>query len=120
VSWELEHTDDFEEWLLGCDQDVQEKVVAMFPLLREHGPQLNRPFADTLEGSRYPNMKEMRPTQTVRVFFAFDPTRTAILLIGGDKAGRPERRWYKQMIRTADKLFERHLKEVAKHGKEHR
>lgn len=88
----------------------------MFPLLREYGSQLSRPFADTVKGSRYPNMKELRPSETVRIFFAFDPSRTAILLIGGDKAGRPEQRWYKRMIGLADRLYERHLQEVTTNG----
>lgn len=110
--WELEHTEEFEQWLLGCDEAVQEKVVAMFPLLREEGPRLSRPLADTLNGSKYPNMKELRPTQTVRVFFAFDPRRTAILLVGGDKAGKPEGRWYRKMIALADRIYARHLEDI--------
>lgn len=113
--WELEHTDEFERWLRKCDEPIQEKVVAMFQLLREEGPQLSRPLADTLYGSKYSNMKELRPTQTVRVFFAFDPRRTAILLVGGDKAGKPEKRWYKKMIELADRIYARHLEDIS-HG----
>lgn len=112
MAWEIQTTDEFEEWLLSCDDNVQEKVAAMFPLLREEGPELSRPFADTMKASSYPNMKELRPTKTVRVFFAFDPTRTAILLIGGDKIGKVQDRWYKDMIRTADALYASHLAET--------
>lgn len=111
-------TDEFEQWLESCDEDIQEAVVAIFPLLREQGPQLPRPFADTLNGSRHPNMKELRPAKTIRVMFAFDPRRTGILLIGGDKAGQPQQRWYKRMIAKADKIFDRHLAGLA--GKESR
>lgn len=82
MSWAIEHTDEFEQWLMACDQDTREKVAAMLPLLRERGPQLGRPFVDTLHGSRHSNMKELRPTGTVRVMLAFDPRRTAILQIG--------------------------------------
>lgn len=112
--WELEHTEEFELWLRGCDEPIQEKVVAMFQLLREEGPQLSRPLADTLYGSKYSNMKELRPTQTVRVFFAFDPRRTAILLVGGDKGGKPEKRWYKKMIELADRIYTRHLEDISR------
>ncbi len=110
MSWEIKQVDEFEEWFGQQDQDTQESIVAMFPVLRERGPQLGRPFVDSLNDSRHANMKEMRPTRTVRVFFAFDPERTAILLIGGDKAGKPERRWYRQMIRKADQIYDAHLK----------
>lgn len=97
---------------MACDQDTQEAVVATFPLLRERGPELGRPFVDTLKGSRHPNMKELRPTRTVRVCFAFDPRRTAILLIGADKAGKPEKRFYKQLIRKADGIYDQHLEVI--------
>jgi hypothetical protein len=65
-------------------------------------------------------MKELRITQTMRVFFAFDPERTAVLLIGGDKAGKTKR-FYKKMIPVADRIYDRHLRELAEHegGKEH-
>jgi len=64
-------------------------------------------------------MKELRITQTMRVFFAFDPERTAILLIGGDKAGKTKR-FCKKMIPVADRIYDRHLRELAEQGgKEH-
>ena len=79
-------------------------------LLQRQGPTLPRPHADRVYGSRHSNMKEMRPTDTLRVFFAFDPQRRAVLLCGGDKAGQgSERVWYRKMIRKADALFDRHL-----------
>jgi hypothetical protein len=117
MGWEIEMTDEFEQWLRACDQDLQEKVAAMFPLLNEYGPSLSRPFADTISGSRLANLKELRPTRTARVFFAFDPQRTAILLIGGDKTGRPQARWYRDMVQLAERLYAKHLDEV-KHDQE--
>jgi hypothetical protein len=88
--------------------------------LQELGPSAGRPLADTVEGSRHPNMKELRITQTMRAFFAFDPERTAILLIGGDKAGKAKR-FYKKMIPVADRIYNRHLRELTEHegDKEH-
>lgn len=56
-------------------------------------------------------MKELRPTNTIRIFFAFDPARTAVLLIGGDKRGHHQQRWYRRMINQADRLYEEYLKE---------
>lgn len=68
---------------------------------------------DTVKGSRYPNMKELRPTSTIRVFFAFDPRRKGILLIGGEKGGKAKR-FYRQMIKTADRIYGEHLARIKK------
>lgn len=81
-------------------------------VLQGHSPQLGRPLVDTVIGSRHQNMKELRPGSSgrseLRVLFAFDPERRAILLIAGDKAGNWTR-WYKQNIPVADDLFDVHL-----------
>jgi hypothetical protein len=66
---------------------------------------------DEFEGSKHSNLKELRPTQTIRVFFAFDPRRKAVLLVGGDKAGKTKR-FYRQMIAKADKIYEAHLRRI--------
>ena len=82
-------------------------------LLRQFGPQLRRPHCDTLKGSKHSNMKELRftlPDGEWRVAFAFDPHRNAILLVGGSKSGTPEKRFYRELIRTADARFDKHLK----------
>jgi hypothetical protein len=120
VSWAAERTDEFDEWWEGLTDQEQRKVVASVEALQELGPGAGRPLADTVEGSRHPNMKELRITQTMRVFFAFDPERTAILLIGGDKAGKTKR-FYKKMIPVADRIYDRHLRELSstRGGKEH-
>lgn len=69
-----------------------------------------------MEGSRHPNMKELRPLgSNIRVLFAFDPRRAAILLIGGDKTDR-WREWYEEMIPVADRLYEVHLEELRQEG----
>lgn len=76
------------------------------------GPGLGRPYVDTLNGSKYSNMKELRFSAddgVWRVAFAFDPQRRAIVLVTGDKAGQKERRFYRQLIDRADKRFDNHL-----------
>lgn len=76
----------------------------------------DRPLVDTLEGSRHPNMKELRPLGTsLRVLFVFDPRRMAILLIGGDKTGR-WKEWYEETIPMADRLYDEHLEELREEG----
>jgi hypothetical protein len=91
---------------------VREAIAALALLLRRFGPMLRRPHCDTLKGSKHANMKELRftlPDGEWRVAFAFDPRRSAILLVAGNKLGTSERRFYRQLIRTADARFERHL-----------
>jgi hypothetical protein len=100
---------------------VREEIAALALLLRRFGPTLRRPHCDTLKGSKHPNMKELRftlPDGEWRVAFAFDPRRSAILLVAGNKSGTNERRFYRQLIRTADRRFDTHLQELQKRGKE--
>lgn len=113
VTWEVEGTKEFEEWYASLDAADQEAIDASVDLLIEHGPVLGRPYADTVSGSRFPNMKELRSQSggdPLRTFFAFDPRRTAILLVGGDKTG--DDRFYERMIPTADRLYSAYLQEL--------
>ena len=115
--WEVEFTDEFEVWWYQLDADEQESIAAGVELLRELGPNLSRPHADTLNGSRHSNMKELRTQhqgRPLRTLFAFDPRRCAILLIGGDKTGNQQ--FYKQMIPIADRLYDEHLATLRKEG----
>lgn len=102
-----------ETWLIGLDQDSYEQVIAALELLAERGPQLGRPLVDTVVRSRHRNMKELRPGSSgrseLRILFAFDPERHAILLVAGDKAGNWTK-WYKTNIPIADDLFDDHLR----------
>lgn len=102
-------------WLDGLDQDSYEQVVAALQLLAERGPHLGRPLVDTVKASRHKNMKELRPGSSgrseLRVLFAFDPERQAIMLVAGDKAGKWQK-WYKVNIPIADKMFDRHLRRI--------
>ena len=90
----------------------QEAITAAVEVLAEDRPGLGRPRVDTVKGSRHANMKELRPPSgSIRILFAFDPRRTAILLIGGAKTGR-WRRWYAEMIPIADRLYDQHLADI--------
>jgi hypothetical protein len=110
--WHVETTADFDGWFAGLRQDAQTEVMAKVELLKVLGPRLGRPHADTLKGSKHVNMKELRAStggQVLRVAFAFDPARAAILLAAGDKSGVGAKRFYKQLIARADRLYDAHL-----------
>lgn len=115
MSWEVEYTDEFEEWWNTLNGDEQQSVALSVQLLTNEGPHLGRPHADTIKGSRHANMKELRTQHAgdpYRTFFAFNPLRKAILLIGGDKTG--DDRFYEEMIPLADDLYDEHLEELRK------
>ncbi|HIK12792.1 MAG TPA: type II toxin-antitoxin system RelE/ParE family toxin [Oscillatoriaceae cyanobacterium M33_DOE_052] len=106
---------DFEPEFDALNDIVQDELLNRKALLQQAGPQLGRPYADTLKGSKHPNMKELRfnaDNGVWRVAFAFDPDRQAIILVAGDKAGQNESRFYKQLIAKADARFDQHLKQV--------
>ena len=103
------------EWLASLDDDSRVQVIAAIELLEERGPQLGRPIVDTVSASQHRNMKELRPGSAgrseLRVLFAFDPERSAIMLIAGDKAGNWTR-WYKTNVPLADDIFDEHLRKL--------
>jgi hypothetical protein len=111
MRWSTERTREFKEWWATLAKPEKRRVIASLEELRSAGPNARRPLVDTVKGSRYINMKELRPTDTIRVFFAFDPRRKAVLLIGGDKAGKTKR-FYRQMISKADKIYDAHLQRI--------
>src|SRR5712692_5538974 len=114
--WDVEYTDQFDAWWYTLSDQEQEAVTAAVEALEDRGPALGRPFVDVLHGSRHANMKELRPRGGhMRVIFAFDPSRTAILLIGGDKTGQWES-WYEETIPIADRLYDEHLRAIEKEG----
>ena len=117
AKWDVEFTDEFEAWWTTLSEDEQDAIDASVQLVETIGPQLARPHADTLVGSRHANMKELRTQcqgRPLRTLFAFDPRRAAILLIGGDKTG--DNRFYERMIPEADRLYDDHLAELKKEG----
>jgi len=94
---------------------VQDELLAMLIPLRHYGPSLGRPEVDTLNDSKFPNMKELRfkaAGGVWRVAFAFDPERDAILLVAGDKSGGSERTFYRRLIEKADKRYKEHLESL--------
>jgi len=96
---------------------LQDAVFSLATVLQIRGPQLGRPYVDTLNRSSFPNMKELRitlPDGEWRVAFAFDPKRKAVLLVGGSKSGVNERKFYQKLIRVADERFAKHLAEMKK------
>ncbi len=106
--------------LLSETDAVQDAVIATAELLKHSGPLLKRPYADTLNGSRFPNMKELRitlPDGEWRVAYAFDPARQAILLTGGSKSGVSGRQFYARLVRIADERFANHLSQLNKKGR---
>ena len=115
MAWTIELDEAFEPEFLGLEAEVQDTLVATAKLLADYGPHLGRPHADTLVGSKHSNMKELRFAALDgkwRVAFAFDPERTAILLVAGDKSGGSQKRFYKRLIAKADRRFSDHLKRL--------
>lgn len=120
MSWAVEIGDEFEPEFDALHEDVQNEILALSLVLQQFGPQLGRPRVDTLNGSRYANMKELRFSAADgewRLAFAFDPKRKAVLLVAGDKSGGSEKRFYRELIRKADERFDAHLARLKKEGK---
>jgi hypothetical protein len=93
-------------------EGLQDELLAHANLLAAFGPHLGRPTVDTLNGSKHANMKELRfswSDEVWRVAFAFDPKWQAVLLVGGDKGGADQRRFYKRLLSTADARYDEHL-----------
>jgi len=111
--WEVVYTDQFGGWFRELQEEQQDAVIARVELLEAEGPTLGRPTVDTIEGSRHPNMKELRVSKggAIRILFAFDPRRQAALLLGGDKSGQWNA-WYAEAIPRADDLFDEYLDET--------
>jgi hypothetical protein len=110
--WPVATTGDFDEWFADLGEDAQAEIIAKVELLKVLGPALGRPHADTLNGSKHRNMKELRADtarSVLRIAFAFDPDRAAMLLVAGDKSGVSQKRFYKRLIAKADELFDAHL-----------
>ena len=115
MSYEVEYTDNFESWWTGLSEAEQESIAASVGLLAQQGPMLRFPHSSGVVGSRHGHMRELRVQhagQPYRVFYAFDPRRVAVLLIGGCKVG--DDRFYETMIPQADRIYDEHVKEIAK------
>ncbi|MBS0481204.1 MAG: type II toxin-antitoxin system RelE/ParE family toxin [Pseudomonadota bacterium] len=122
MMWEVQFHAAFEAEVLTFESDVRVALIAAARLLQEYGPQLGRPHADTLKGSKHANMKELRfeaADGEWRAAFAFDPERRAIMLVAGDKSGGSQKRFYRQLIAKADFRFSEHVESLkpAKKGR---
>ncbi|WP_369022806.1 type II toxin-antitoxin system RelE/ParE family toxin [Micrococcus luteus] len=104
-----------QDWLLSLNDDDYDLVIAALEVLRSDGPGLGRPMVDTLTGSRHKNLKELRPGSSgrseIRILFAFDPRRQAILLVAGDKAGA-WKKWYAKNVPIAEDRLNAHLESL--------
>ncbi|MDX2145789.1 MAG: type II toxin-antitoxin system RelE/ParE family toxin [Rhodospirillaceae bacterium] len=115
MSWSVLFDPDFAIEFRALAAPVQDALLARAQLLAQFGPDLRRPHADTLKGSRHANMKELRfdaDRGVWRVAYAFDPKRRAIVLVAGDKAGQASQRFYARLLAVADRRFERHLRSL--------
>lgn len=116
MKWTVLFHDAFDAEFQELPEGLQDELLAHANLLGEFGPNLGRPTVDSLKGSQHANMKELRVSWdngVWRVAFAFDPKRQAILLVGGDKGGADQRRFYKRLIAVADARFDEHLSALA-------
>jgi hypothetical protein len=115
VAWDVEFSDEFGEWWDGLTAAEQKSVDFTVSLLQELGPTLKMPHSSSVQMSRYKHMRELRiqhEGRPYRVLYAFDPRRTAMLLIGGEKTGND--RWYEECVPHADAIYDRHLRESEK------
>src|ERR1035441_2312836 len=112
MSWSAYFHPKFEGEVEELSEAVQDGLAAALAPLREFGPSLGRPDVDTLNGSKYANMKELRfkaDGGVWRVAFAFNPRRNAILLVAADKSGVSEAKFYRRLIDKADRRYKEHL-----------
>jgi hypothetical protein len=117
MRWRVEFHHEFYEEFKALSAATQDDMLAKALVLEAFGPQLGRPIVDTLKGSRHSNMKELRLDSNDgvwRIAFAFDTELKAILLVAGDKSGKNQRKFYKELIKVADNRFEAHLKDLKK------
>ena len=117
MAWNVEYTDEFGTWWAELTESQQDRVAATVRLLATQGPSLPFPYTSGVIGSRHEHMRELRVQSRgnpFRVFYAFDPRRTAILLIGGDKTG--DNRFHEQYVPLADALYDTYLEELNAEG----
>lgn len=117
MEWEVEFTDEFGRWWDTLGEPVHVSIDAVVRLLEARGPQLPFPYSSAIKGSRHGHMRELRIQhrgEPYRILYAFDPRRTAILLIGGNKTGDDS--WYEKIVPVADDLYDEHLRILREEG----
>lgn len=117
MTWDVEYTDEFGDWWESLTAEEQESIAVSVRLLEDRGPSLGFPHSSAINGSHHGHMRELRTQHNgrpIRTLYAFDPRRSAILLIGGDKTG--DNRWYEINVPLADRLYDEHLEQLEKEG----
>lgn len=120
MAWEVEYTTEFESWWNDLEEAEQEDIAAYVVLLQKKGPNLDHPYSSKINASKFSHMRELRVQhkgKPYRIFYAFDPRRHAVLLLGGNKTG--SNLFYKKMVPLADKIYEQHLCELKEELKNH-
>ncbi len=110
MPYKLVYLDEFANWLGAQEQSLKLRTLAYLELLKERGPLLGRPYADTLKSTQITNLKELRvqhKSEPIRILFAFDPKQKAVIILGGSK--QADKRWYDVKIPLAEKLFFEYL-----------
>jgi hypothetical protein len=113
-TWNVKQTEEFQEWFDKAHKNLKEAIVENVEVLKQLGPQLGRPQADTIKGSTIKNLKELRfisGEKVIRVFYVFDPDRNGVLLIGGNKSSSGDKKFYKDMIDKSEKIYAKYLEE---------
>ncbi|WFE37925.1 type II toxin-antitoxin system RelE/ParE family toxin [Micromonospora sp. WMMD998] len=117
MEWEILMTvqvGEFLEDLYAVDRESHRLVNQAILVLERNGPAEGRPLVDSITASRLSNLKELRPPSAgrteIRLLFVFDPWRSAVLLVAGDKSGQ-WKRWYREAIPEAEQLYDTYLKE---------
>ena len=112
-AWEIFTSESYDAWFQEQTEDDKAIIRSKAYLLNEYGPNLGRPHADTLKGSKkLGNLKELRAQTDAHVFrvaYIFDPERKGVLLIGGDKKGKNQRKFYKDLIKEAEQIYAAYL-----------
>ncbi len=117
MEWELLISQEYEEWFNNLPQKHKMAIATDLNVLKDIGPTLGRPYVDQIKGSKFKNLKELRTKASVHIYrslFAFDPQRCAVILCGGDKRGKDQEKFYKNLVSQAETVFEKHLKNIQK------
>ena len=116
IMWNIDYSDEYNEWFDSLAEAERIAVLERIILLQNIGPNLPRPYSDVLHGSKkYKNLKELRNqtrNSVLRVSYYFDSKRNAYLITGGDKKGKVEKKFYKDLVKLSEEIIERHEKEA--------
>lgn len=115
MEWEVIISEEYEKWFNDLPQKDKMAIATDLKVLKQIGPLLGRPHADKIKGSSISNLKELRTKFSGHIYrslFAFDPERKAVILCGGDKKGKDQDKFYRQLIAQAELIFEKHLNQL--------